>query len=184
VIARCLAAFLLLGLAAAPAAHAEGGNARLFTTLNAKLPGRTVFVPASQSGSSYDQIRRVVGDRTIGLLSFGHAKKAVVFVDHVTVQPEHQRKGVSALLYLELLRLHPDTREIRTELGGVNEAAIHRHLPPSPTRAQILHALRQTPAYKVRAKLGFGRIVEESTTLTLRELLDEGGAYLTVERDK
>jgi hypothetical protein len=105
-----------------------------------------------------------------------------VFIDGARVVEPLRRRGMSELLYLELLRRVPEVMQIRTELGGDNELVFLAKDRAARARGAsretaAMTGIEATPAYKVRARIGFGRIDRGKSNFSSNEL------YLTVQRD-
>lgn len=66
------------------------------------------------------------------------------------------RKGLSEYMVSEILKRHPRIREIKTTLAMDNLVSAKAALS---TGLSCLEAIKQTPAYKMRAKLGFTQIL-------------------------
>ncbi len=72
------------------------------------------------------------------------------------VNANNYRKGLSEFMMAEVVKRHPRVREIESTLAMDNLAAAKSALG---TGVSCVEAIKQTPAYKMRAKLGFTQIL-------------------------
>lgn len=119
-------------------------------------------------GFSYDfEIQNAAGE----VLSFlkSEIRNDIVEIWLVETAVEFRNFGLTKVLYKALLEkgeVFGGVSEIRTAIVDTNKEVFDKKLlelnpkPETnpPTREQILEAFRATPAYKVRASLGFGKI--------------------------
>jgi GNAT superfamily N-acetyltransferase len=87
----------------------------------------------------------------------------------VKVEEGFRGQGISTRLYREILRSHPDILEIEGNLAEDNEAIYRKAIAEGKSH---LEALKETPAYKVRAKLGFGLIDESQSVVDAKGQVD------------
>lgn len=122
----------------------------------------------------------------IGYVSYKVAGDTIEIIN-VKVDPEFQNQKLSRRLFEEMFRSHPTAVKISTVFtDGTNKTAFYRSLfrhlsdagriidseyderpPPSvpahELQAAAHRALRETPAFKVRERLGFGTVVPEES---------------------
>lgn len=67
----------------------------------------------------------------------------------------NHRKGLSEYMMAEILKRHPRLRELRTTLAMDNKSIAQKALSSG---LNCTEAIKSTPAYKMRAKLGFTQI--------------------------
>jgi GNAT superfamily N-acetyltransferase len=112
----------------------------------------------------------------LGSLEY-HLERDVLKIDRMMTATNYQRIGIGATLFEAVIKMNPQIRQIQTELAEDNDRLFHEALTQHrDTEA----AIRKTPAYKIRARLGFTRIVPGSVRDTS---WDGSGTYqFAVER--
>jgi|FLYM01.1.fsa_nt_gi hypothetical protein len=113
----------------------------------------------------------IVGDISYELVDESELKIFLVFIN----QP-FRGKGLSEKAFQEVLRLNPKVTKIHTHLIRDNEDALREALDRGET---CVEAMKSTPAYKVRKKLGFSKITQADCFPPDRM---KEGALLVVER--
>jgi ribosomal protein S18 acetylase RimI-like enzyme len=112
----------------------------------------------------------------LGSLEF-HTEGDVLQIGVLSVIPDYQRLGIASTLFESVVHLNPQIKRIRAVMADDNRdvllEAIERLKSPEA-------AILETPAYKIREKLGFSRVVPGS----VKDISSRGsGRYeFTVER--
>lgn len=76
-------------------------------------------------------------------------------VMNIQVERTVRKKGLSKLILAKILELNPQITEIVSSLIQDNEKIFYAYLNQGNS---VVEAIKQTPAYKVRANLGFSKI--------------------------
>lgn len=145
--------------------------------LHQKLPGSTRITTEGTPPSSWE-IKRVVGEKEIASLEAHRAEDGSVRV-HITVKDEskdkgenYQGKGLSKVLFAELLKQLPTDVRIATTLSGTNGDVFRDTLkalsdPKSSNyrsdldlQQRQLLAVKATPAWKLREAAGLTKILK------------------------
>jgi hypothetical protein len=130
-----------------------------YTRLNRKVPGKTNFIPSSDS-HFYSVLERVHKGKRLGYLAFAFIEKNKVYIDYVMAKK--RRKGYATLLFLELIQKYPEIEEIQSILTGSNKFEYQRALQNQYSHAD---AIKKTPAYKIRKTIGFPSIMNQDSNL-------------------
>jgi GNAT superfamily N-acetyltransferase len=86
-----------------------------------------------------------------------HKKDEVLEIDFVSVREDYRKNGVGEALFAQVLRQHPEIKEIETEvLVDTNEKVLKKALDAG---LSCKDAIRATPAYRIRARFGFTELV-------------------------
>jgi GNAT superfamily N-acetyltransferase len=122
----------------------------------AEVEARLGFVPDYRISEEKIELFEPGAGR-VGYLDFIVEKKTLE-VDYLSVNAPYRRQGVSEALLAVALRENPKVKKIETEAlastnGDFLEAALKRGL-------SCEEAIRTTPAYRMRARLGFSKILE------------------------
>lgn len=104
--------------------------------------------------------------KEVGYIQFDFdVSDASLSIDYMSVDHDFKRNGLSKILLAEALKIHPDTKIIKTSLTQTNENVFRLaqlsgldFTPASLSRNKVFDAVKQTPAYQIRAALGFSKI--------------------------
>jgi hypothetical protein len=89
------------------------------------------------------------------------------------VEEQYQKNGIAEQLWRNIRASHPEAKTISSDLGYTNLDEIHRALKKG---ASCIEAIKITPSYKIREKIGCAKII--SATCNVDEL-----AHLVVQCD-
>jgi hypothetical protein len=161
-----------------PTAAARAVKARY-----ASAPGATSPVESiTFKGAEQFRVTQQLDGRSIGYLRYSVPARGVMIIDDAGVLDEYQNKGVYQLLLAEALLRHPDTTVIDSSLFFTNATAYFSAWSQIPwsrrlfrRKAAQLEAIMNTPAYRIRKKLGFGRVIGIEVLIN--------SVKFTVERD-
>ena len=131
---------------------------RVFADYKERLPG----VRVSSSGDRFSAFNQA--GETIGYIEYhlGESRR-LLEISHSWTSPAMRGKGVNTMLFARVLSQHPTIERIATSLAEENIAIFKSAIKLG---AKPLEALEATPAYKVRKKLGFGRVVRDESYIT------------------
>lgn len=87
-----------------------------------------------------------------------------------------RQRGIAQMLYARLLEIHPNIKRIETSFS-FKETNFFEYQKAIESGKSPLDALKETPAYKIRKKIGFGKIVEKSF------IKNSDGIFFSVVRD-
>lgn len=73
---------------------------------------------------------------------------------YLRVKKTHRDFGYSEILFESVLKAHPEVKVVNSSLSGTNEAILLEALKTMPLK----EAIKKTPAYRVRERLGFEKI--------------------------
>jgi hypothetical protein len=76
------------------------------------------------------------------------------------VDPPYREVGIATLLFERIISTHPEIKIIKS--GRLVQTNIYEIEDAINDGASIIEALRETPAYKLRARLGFSEIIPDS----------------------
>lgn len=82
----------------------------------------------------------------------------------MNIPKQYQRRGTSGILFNSVMKEHPEVTSIKAMLVEDNAHVYDRLLAEGRTP---LEAIKQTPAYKIREKLGYGRIDLDQSVLPI-----------------
>ncbi|MFL5812712.1 MAG: GNAT family N-acetyltransferase [Bdellovibrionia bacterium] len=94
----------------------------------------------------------------LGSLDY-YIDRDVLIINRMTVDSNHRRIGLGSTLFEEVIRLNPQIKQIRTVLAEDNDSVLYAAINRGKN---VEAAILETPAYKIRARLGFTRIVPGS----------------------
>lgn len=142
--------------------NTQTSKEKIESKLNTKL---NVFLRLDDDAAGVrDYSVRIRDDRevyAIALFSY-YAEVASTEVIQMKVYSDYKRLGLGNLMMEEILKALPETRVII--VGGLkddNLEILEKHLLKGYSH---IDAIKKTPAYKIRAKLGFSEIIEDSVT--------------------
>lgn len=127
------------------------GLKSFYERLNSQLPGKTKF----ERGFIYRKDPR--NGYEIGHIKVTPVGPGEIEVISVSVKDEYRKKGIATLLYLEALKLYPDSKAITGDLMGKNESIYFEGR--NRLGLSVEDALRRAPSVKIRMKLGFTKII-------------------------
>lgn len=145
----------------------------LYEKLDKSAPGRTVVHPEIIGRL---RVTRKVGAEEIASLSLSanHGNAKILKGIYITVEPDYQGQNLYTLLFAKALLMKPQAERIVTELEETNLAVFKQALGSSfrklvnrkmadlkPEELDLVtSALEKTPAYRVRKKFGFTRLLD------------------------
>jgi hypothetical protein len=142
--------------AAADTFETHGTVAEVDAALAKALPGVKIKSGLGPHGNMRLEIE--VGGKK-GYLSYALGSDRLL-IDKIELDPSMRGKKISNLLYERVMLEHPEIKALDGTLDQVNLDAYYKALHGPPARTH-LEALKETPAYKARAKAGFTRIDED-----------------------
>jgi hypothetical protein len=101
-----------------------------------------------------------VENKVMGTLDYSwDTKNHILRVGNLSVEESIKNRGVSKALYERMVSTHPDAAAIESVLMWDNfEAATEGKRFSEMTKEECMRRVVKTPAYKVRASLGFSTI--------------------------
>lgn len=115
--------------------------------------------PVSEPGNSRVDLRmeRATDGEELGRIEYqiGGKNGDELRIDSISVPEDFEMRGVSTELIREAIETHPNIRKIRSYLREDNAEAVEKALREG---LDLNEAVKASPAYKARKKLGFGHI--------------------------
>ncbi len=96
-------------------------------------------------------------EQQIAYAEFSFPEKDVIKIGQIDVLPAYWKNGISKLIIARIIEDNPQVKEIKTQLADRNEKVFNDFRDMGYS---VLDAIKETPAYKVRAALGFSKIKE------------------------
>ena len=133
---------------------------RVYSEFAEIVPGVSSFTKNNtRDGFFYfDGFKRELNGKTIGEVHyrFTEASQGLFIADmHVSLK----KRYISLVLLTDILKKHPRIDRIRTTIGLDN----YRIFQYEYLRGQdLIKSIKATPAYKIRKRVGYGRIEKES----------------------
>lgn len=81
----------------------------------------------------------------------------IIKIGQIDISPAYWKNGLSKLILARIIEDNPQVKEIKTQLADRNEKVFNDFRDMGYS---VLDAIKETPAYKVRAALGFSKIKE------------------------
>lgn len=134
-----------------------GDLAAEFAELKRKLPGKTEPEEYLRTERRIDgRVRYAVGDSDLAVMDYHIFGDELTGIS-ITVEEAHRNRGISALLLAKILLTYPQIKKITTSLIDLNRTVARELIAEGKT---VTEALIETPAYRIRKRLGFSRISE------------------------
>jgi hypothetical protein len=116
------------------------------------------------------------GDLRIGFIQYGYIPEIKTLkIEDMEVKSKYRGLKLSRIFLQKALLEFPEADLIDSLLVGTNQEAYFKAKESSVTSKDVFSIVKQTPAYKIRAALGFSRIVEYEQA--------QNHIVLVVERD-
>jgi hypothetical protein len=106
----------------------------------------------------FDGFKRELDGKTVGEVHyrFTEKTKGLFIADmHVSLKKKH----ISLILLADIIKRHPGTARIRTTIGLDNYKIFQEAYGKT---SSLEEAIKATPAYKIRKRLGFSKIEKDS----------------------
>lgn len=102
----------------------------------------------------FDGFKRELDGRTIGEIHYKYTSKSrTIFISDMHIQMK--RKRISLILLADIIKKYPETVHIKTSIGLDNYRIFEKEYE---LVKDTVKALKKTPAYKIRKRLGFSKI--------------------------